>query len=108
MIRIPFSDRQSQRHREIETGRGVRRDQEGIDPRFNSDRPVTVVMESGVAPVNLQALLLQHKPDVVHFSGHGTAQGYVLLQGQGEEALSEPVAAKGFRRACFAARYARE
>ena len=38
---------------------------------------------------DLQELLLRHQPDLVHFSGHGSATGELLLQG--ENGIAHPI-----------------
>lgn len=43
-------------------------------------------------PSDLQALFLRHQPDIVHFSGHGTSEGAIVLEndaGQGKPVTAQ-------------------
>ena len=42
-------------------------------------------------PSELQASLLRHEPDILHFSGHGIASGELIFQD--EQGCSQPVSA---------------
>ena len=39
-----------------------------------------IVQHGAVRPTDLQGLLLRHKPKIVHFSGHGTDSGEIILE----------------------------
>lgn len=41
-----------------------------------------------VRPADLQSLLLRHRPHIVHFSGHGSAAGEIMLEDAGGKARS--------------------
>jgi hypothetical protein len=43
---------------------------------------IELISAWAVRPDDLQALLLQHQPQVVHFSGHGTDSGELVLKDQ--------------------------
>ena len=45
---------------------------------------------------DLQQLLLRHQPDIVHFSGHGSPKGELLLQGTNDQA--HPIGARSLSR----------
>jgi hypothetical protein len=47
---------------------------------------VDLISAWAVRPEDLQALLLQHKPQVVHFSGHGTDDAELVLKDQNGQA----------------------
>jgi hypothetical protein len=47
--------------------------------------------EGAVRGADLQHLLLRHAPHIVHFSGHGTAEGEVVLEDFGGESRPIPV-----------------
>ncbi len=42
----------------------------------------TLVSHWAVRPADLAEYLLRHSPHIVHFSGHGNAQGAIILEGQ--------------------------
>lgn len=44
-----------------------------------------------VRPTDLSGLLLRHRPPIVHFSGHGTQSGQILLESEGGQADAVPV-----------------
>jgi len=44
---------------------------------------------------DVQGLLLRHKPDIVHFSGHGSAQNGIILQGRSGASFSIPISVLG-------------
>jgi len=46
-------------------------------PRRNA---LVLIPEFAVRPSDLQQLLLEHQPDILHFSGHGNSSGEILLQ----------------------------
>jgi hypothetical protein len=48
-----------------------------------------------VRSTDLEACLLQHKPQIVHFSGHGRAAGQIVLQDESGE--SQPVLLQGLK-----------
>ncbi|MCI0414897.1 CHAT domain-containing protein [bacterium] len=50
-----------------------------------------IVWESGVRPGDLLLRLNEHKPDVVHFSGHGDPSGELLLEGKNGNTESIPL-----------------
>jgi hypothetical protein len=39
-----------------------------------------IIQEWAVRSAELQACLLRHKPDVIHFSGHGNSEGQILVE----------------------------
>ncbi|HSD85559.1 MAG TPA: CHAT domain-containing protein [Anaerolineae bacterium] len=45
-----------------------------------------------VRVIDLQGYLLRHKPDIVHFSGHGTGSGEIILEDH--QGKSQPVATR--------------
>lgn len=49
-----------------------------------------LIQEFAVAASQLQELLFRHKPQIVHFSGHGTESGMLFFEGI--EGVSHPVA----------------
>src|SRR5258706_5086516 len=51
---------------------------------------VEILQEGAVQASELQGLLLRHKPEIVHFSGHGTTNGNLVFQGAdgNEESVS--------------------
>jgi hypothetical protein len=53
---------------------------------------VEIVQEGAVHARDLQALLMRHRPEIVHFSGHGTDRGEIVLETN--EGPSEPVPIK--------------
>jgi formylglycine-generating enzyme required for sulfatase activity len=72
------------------------RDLKGAIERSEQREAFTVVDELAVRVEDLQPLLLEHKPNIVHFCGHGEGEkGLVLDSGEGKarlvrsEALSE-------------------
>jgi hypothetical protein len=53
---------------------------------------VEIVQEGAVQARDLQELFMRHKPEIVHFSGHGTDRGELMLETN--EDTSEPVSVK--------------
>src|SRR4029078_8875727 len=45
-----------------------------------------------IRPADLQAHLLRHQPEIVHFSGHGSEASEIILQDDAD--LSHPVSAQ--------------
>lgn len=43
-------------------------------------RAVTIAEEWAVRPRDVQACLMRHQPQVVHFSGHGTREGALIFE----------------------------
>jgi hypothetical protein len=57
---------------------------------------VEILQEGAVQARDLQALLLRHKPDVVHFAGHGNASGKLMLEtNQGDSQAVSPKSLSG-------------
>ena len=52
--------------------------------------------ESAVRVVDLQTHLLHHRPHIVHFSGHGSSDGQIILEDQ--EGHSDPVSPSALSR----------
>lgn len=46
-----------------------------------------------VRVIDIQGLLLRHKPDIVHFSGHGSGSGGIILQNEAGQSQPVPVRA---------------
>lgn len=57
---------------------------------------ITFVPWFAARPDDLMQTLLQHRPDVVHFSGHGSAAGELIFAGDG--GAGQPVPAEALRR----------
>ena len=49
-----------------------------------------LIQEFAVAAGQLQDLLFRHQPQIVHFSGHGTDEGLIFEDGDGESHLVAP------------------
>lgn len=59
-----------------------------------------IIIEQAVRPQELQTALLEHKPYIVHFSGHGGGeQGLALLGDNGEATLIKPDTLRRFFKA---------
>ncbi len=54
-----------------------------------------LIQEWAVRPTDFQALLLRHKPDIVHFSGHGSSTGELMFEDDTGRAQSAPASAVG-------------
>jgi hypothetical protein len=57
---------------------------QGIIQRTPNKDLLELVYEEEVKPGELSSLLIKHHPDIVHFSGHGSSDGIVLLDAQGK------------------------
>jgi len=55
-----------------------------------------IVRHGAVRDIDLQGYLLQHKPDIVHFSGHGSEASEIILEG--ESGGSHPVSVRALSR----------
>ncbi len=55
-----------------------------------------IAQDGAVRPGDLQGSLLQHKPVIVHFSGHGSAAGEIVLKDETGE--SQPVSSRALGR----------
>lgn len=58
-------------------------------------RLLTLVQEWAVKPTDLQAILLRHKPQILHFSGHGDPSGRLMFEDSHGAACTVPVEALG-------------
>jgi hypothetical protein len=45
---------------------------------------IDLVQEWAVRPTDLHAILLRHRPEIVHFSGHGSPDGALCLEDEGD------------------------
>ena len=55
-----------------------------------------IIVEEAVRPQEFRRTLLGHKPNIVHFSGHGAEKGLVLMEDNGEFILVKPDALTDF------------
>ena len=58
--------------------------------RATAFREIQIEQEWAVSPTDLVTYLQEHQPTVVHFSGHGTAAGEIVLQDKGTSAHVAP------------------
>ncbi len=58
-------------------------------------REFDLIQEWATRPTELQAILLRHKPNLVHFSGHGDASGKLIFEDSQGSACTVPVDAIG-------------
>ena len=58
--------------------------------RTTDDRDIRLISAWAVRPDDLQQLLLEHQPDIVHFSGHGTGDSALVLEDQDVPAPVSP------------------
>jgi hypothetical protein len=70
----------------------------GIESKLQSSKlrdSFKLITARAVRSHELQGLLLRHRPHILHFSGHGTEGGAIVLQNERGE--SSPVEPKAFR-----------
>jgi len=67
--------------------REVREIQQRLSATAYRDK-IHLVQAWAVRPDGLQECLLRHKPDVIHWSGHGNAVGQLLLEDEGGRAFA--------------------
>jgi hypothetical protein len=58
--------------------------------RATAFREIQIEQEWAVSPADLVTYLQEHQPTIVHFSGHGTARGEIVLQDKGSSAPMAP------------------
>lgn len=61
---------------------------------------VELKIAPAVRPADLVSLVLRHRPDILHFVGHGTEEGEIVLVGQ--DGRGTPVDVKAVGRLCGA------
>lgn len=61
--------------------------------RQAAERRLEIVPHGAVQIEDLQALLLRHRPQIVHFSGHGSTSNTLLLQAANGTSIPVPAAA---------------
>jgi hypothetical protein len=62
-------------------------------------RDIRLISAWAVRPSDLQQLLLEHRPDIVHFSGHGTSDSALVLEDDNGPAPVSPAAMTSLFRA---------
>lgn len=73
----------------LSLGREVRTITESIQ-RSQSKQAIQLVSQWAVRPQDLQRALLEHQPQIVHFSGHGTDDGLLFLDEDDAATLIPP------------------
>jgi hypothetical protein len=58
--------------------------------RATAFREIQIEQEWAVSPADLVTYLQEHQPTIVHFSGHGTDSGEIVLQDKGSSAPMAP------------------